>query len=394
MVPKKKISIKAIIIDHKLRKESSFEAIKTKIFLQKIGLNSLIYELTECKKNSGLQEWARIQRLKVLTSITESGNGILILGHHLNDQVETLMMRMFKNTGFIGAQGIKPIIFWNEVPIIRPLLNYTKENIHQTCKKYNLPFLIDPSNNNKNFERVRIRNLIKKMDKKDLNFQQLNRFCTSIRKINTIIDKSLNPIFDKFAPLNIFGWCEIDINWFLSLHDKIASKVLSNRIRIVSGMMYPADRLKVNNLIIHIRSFEKNMNNISGRTISGVKIKSWKGKLIIVRLPTKIILPVEMPTWGRTIFDGRWEIRSNKGLYFNYLNKEQSIKLRKVFDPDKKLPYEIWFTIPFLENPLHISNQALEEEIHNTHIKIRKISIDNISSKDNISIKFLRKRFI
>ena len=391
---KKKILIKPIIIDHKLRRESSLEVLRTKKFLQNLGLNSQVYELDEYKKNSGIQEWARNQRLNALTAITESEKGILVLGHHLNDQVETLMMRMHRNTGFRGAQGIKPIIYWNGVPIIRPLLDYTKENIYETCKKYNLQFLLDSSNKNKTFERVRIRSLIKKIDKNDLNFQLLNRFCTSIRKINTKVDNVLNPIFDKFAPLNIFGWCVIDIYWFLSLHDELALKVLSNRIRLVSGALYPANRLKVGNLLSHIKSYKNNISKITGRTISGVKIKYWKKKLILVRLPTKNILPVKIPIWGRIIFDGRWEIRANKGMFFNYLNKEQSTKVRKNFDSDKNLPHEIWNSIPFLHNSYDVSNQALEEEVKNTYISNSNNLIDNISSKDNISIKFLRKKII
>ena len=54
-------------------------------------------------RNSGFQEWAHFKRLEILSSIAKSKNALLFLGHHLNDQVETVFMRMSKNTGFWGA---------------------------------------------------------------------------------------------------------------------------------------------------------------------------------------------------------------------------------------------------------------------------------------------------
>ena len=68
-------------------------------------ISSEIVKLEKCYKKNGLQEWAHFKRLEILSSIATSKNSILFLGHHLNDQVETVFMRMAKGSGFWGASG-------------------------------------------------------------------------------------------------------------------------------------------------------------------------------------------------------------------------------------------------------------------------------------------------
>ena len=104
--------VHAVIIDHQFRKSSFEEANITLDRLKMSKIDAEIIKLDKNCRNSGLQEWAHFKRLEILSSIAQSKNALLFLGHHLNDQVETVFMRMSKNTGFWGSSGIKFFNNW------------------------------------------------------------------------------------------------------------------------------------------------------------------------------------------------------------------------------------------------------------------------------------------
>ena len=128
--------IHAVIVDHQFRKSSFEEANITLNRLKMTNIDAEIIKLKKNFRNSGIQEWSHFKRLEILSSIAKSKNAILFLGHHLNDQVETVFMRMSKNTGFWGSSGIKFFNHWFDTPVIRPFHQFTKNSIIKTCTKY------------------------------------------------------------------------------------------------------------------------------------------------------------------------------------------------------------------------------------------------------------------
>ena len=59
----------------------------------------------------------------------------LILGHHLDDQIETILFRIFRGTGMKGLSGIKRQSKLGSKVVLRPLLNLTKKEIIELLKK-------------------------------------------------------------------------------------------------------------------------------------------------------------------------------------------------------------------------------------------------------------------
>jgi len=154
----------ALIVDHGLRKESAKEARLTQSRAKKMGVKSHILKWTPTSVNSGLQEKARQARYGLMGAYCRQ-NGIpsLMTAHHLGDQAETLIMRYDKGTDWRGAAGMnseKYAPIWPElarVTLCRPLLSLTKNEILKYLKKNSLEWVEDPSNTNRDFTRVRIR---------------------------------------------------------------------------------------------------------------------------------------------------------------------------------------------------------------------------------------------
>ncbi len=113
----------------------------------------------ETKKHSeewkkGTQETARILRYEWFEQIRkEHGYTQIATAHHANDNVETLLINLFKGTGIAGLHGILP----EQNNIIRPLLFANKADIHAFAAQMNIRYREDASNASDDYLRNAVR---------------------------------------------------------------------------------------------------------------------------------------------------------------------------------------------------------------------------------------------
>lgn len=109
----------------------------------------------------GIEEAGRLLRYKSYTELAKKHTYTKIaLGHHLDDQAETLLFRIIRGTGPRGLAGI-PLMRNMEgtsAQIIRPLLYVSKEQIVHYMKQHEFSFRVDHSNLTDMFTRNKIRN--------------------------------------------------------------------------------------------------------------------------------------------------------------------------------------------------------------------------------------------
>jgi tRNA(Ile)-lysidine synthase len=89
-----------------------------------------------------IQVAARELRYSWFDELLENGHNWLLTAHHLDDNVETVLMNFFRGTGITGLRGILP----KNKKIIRPLLIFSKDEILQFAKQNNLQWREDSSN--------------------------------------------------------------------------------------------------------------------------------------------------------------------------------------------------------------------------------------------------------
>ena len=77
---------------------------------------------------------------------------------------------------------------YQKIKLIRPLMKYSKEDLVFISKKVFNTFVEDPSNENENFKRVKIRNLIKSFKSEGLNVEKFNLTISIIEEKNRILD--------------------------------------------------------------------------------------------------------------------------------------------------------------------------------------------------------------
>jgi tRNA(Ile)-lysidine synthase len=115
------------------------------------------FRVKEFQKTEGLspQDAARRIRFRFFSDLLRKHQANKIaLGHHADDQVETVLLRLLRGCGLQGLKGMRPI---RQGKVIRPLLERWREEIESFARAHGVPYLQDASNLKKNYLRNRIR---------------------------------------------------------------------------------------------------------------------------------------------------------------------------------------------------------------------------------------------
>ena len=106
----------------------------------------------------GFEEKARAIRYRFLKALSEKeGASAIALAHTADDQIETILMRLFEGAGIGGLKGIPRE---TEDGIVRPILDVWKEDILEYLKKRKIPYRTDRSNVDTRFERNWVRHVL------------------------------------------------------------------------------------------------------------------------------------------------------------------------------------------------------------------------------------------
>jgi tRNA(Ile)-lysidine synthase len=119
----------------------------------------------ETRKGS-LQDWARKKRYEFLEeAASKYGARKVALGHTLDDQAETVLMRFIKGSGTTGLSGMASV----RGIYIRPLLETTREEIERYAHDKGIKYVIDSTNKSKKYLRNRLRLDLIPLIEKDFN---------------------------------------------------------------------------------------------------------------------------------------------------------------------------------------------------------------------------------
>ncbi|MCW3796399.1 tRNA lysidine(34) synthetase TilS [Sphingomonas sp. BN140010] len=151
----------AATVDHRLRPESAAEAGFVADVCATLGVPhdilALEWEVPSANRQASARE-ARYARLEQWAE--ERSVRWLATGHHLDDQAETVLMRLHRGTGVDGLAGIqaaRPMSSNAEVSLVRPLLGWRKCDLKAVVERASLTPVNDPSNADPAHDRTRAR---------------------------------------------------------------------------------------------------------------------------------------------------------------------------------------------------------------------------------------------
>ena len=280
-----KINAKFYLVDHKLRKDSSIEALKVKKQLKLKNINLKILKLNGKKPNANIQSVARQKRYEMLFNECKiyKINSILT-AHHQDDIYETFFSRLLRGSGTEGLSSFLDFekIFnykGKEIIVARPLLEFGKKELVYVSKNVFNCYVEDPSNYMEKFQRVRIRKLISNLKIQGLDFHKLsltlNNLASTNRAINELVNFNIsnNVIIKKNRHT-------VSSNFFI-YPNEVIFRSLSNIFKILSKKNYPPRGRKMINLI----------DNLKKRN----QFKATLGGIIVNKISNSVVLTREKP---------------------------------------------------------------------------------------------------
>ena len=207
-------------LNHGLRgKESDADEKFVKNLAKKWKVPCVTHKIQLSAKGN-LENQARLVRYAFLEKVRQDRKAKFIaVAHHLDDQIETILMHMMRGAGLRGLCGMK----LRNDKIIRPLLIIRKQELIDYLKKEKIGYQIDKSNFNTQFRRNFLRHeVIPKLRKKDKNFEdKLLQLSESAQKRLVVIEKQAKQWIMKAVKNQQFNRLS-----FLALSDDVKSEVL------------------------------------------------------------------------------------------------------------------------------------------------------------------------
>ncbi|MGL5742500.1 MAG: tRNA lysidine(34) synthetase TilS [Legionella sp.] len=105
----------------------------------------LITKQVEFDRSANVEEGARIARYGVFSSLMTEQSG-LILGHHLDDQAETVLLQLFRGAGVDGLAAMSEFGPFANGALARPFLSCSREQLEHYAVLHQLSWIEDESN--------------------------------------------------------------------------------------------------------------------------------------------------------------------------------------------------------------------------------------------------------
>ena len=198
----------AVTVDHGLRAEARREAMAVKRLAQSLGVTHRTVRWTGRKPSTGLQEAARLARYRLLADAArKAGAQHVLTAHTLDDQAETVLIRLTRGSGISGLAAmarIAPLPSGGNngdgtVALVRPLLDVTKARLIATLRKARVAYADDPSNRDPRFTRARLRAAMPALEREGLKAERLALLARRVRRAESALEAAVDEMARAIA---------------------------------------------------------------------------------------------------------------------------------------------------------------------------------------------------
>ncbi|KTD51803.1 cell cycle protein MesJ [Legionella quinlivanii] len=156
--PQLKAKLTAVHVHHGLSPNADSWKLHCEQFCLRHDIPLIVYHV-QLNTSSNIEKAAREKRYELFSSLSGS-NTCILLGHHRDDQAETLLLQLFRGA---GIEGLSAMPAWRSLGkglLFRPLLDYTRAQIELYAINHKLSWVDDESNQETHFSRNYLRHSI------------------------------------------------------------------------------------------------------------------------------------------------------------------------------------------------------------------------------------------
>ena len=300
----KSIKIRALVVDHGLRAESAKEAELAKSQLEKLGISTKISKITTSPPKGGIQAWARKERYQYLVKEAAETGAIIVTAHHASDQAETIAMRLSNQSGLLGLAGIAQLSNYKGVSLARPFIEIDKETLRDCLKGSGIEIVLDPSNQDERFERIRWRNMLPLLEDEGISNASLLRLGRTAETLKATMHKTIAAHMAGHLKLSPLGFVSFEREVFARMPTLAGEMLLNSIIRYMGASHLSPKKAAISRL-------RESLLQGKVRTLGGCEWRHTqdKSQILVIReaerLPSSISF-AKGEKW--LLFDNRWHI--------------------------------------------------------------------------------------
>lgn len=365
--------ITVLTVDHALRPESADETRFVADKAESYGFEAVTLRWDGPKPDANLQEEARNARYELMLGYCARNQiAALLTAHHMDDQAETMLMRLARGSGVDGLSGIPPKTQRKDVTILRPLLEVSKEELISILEEAQCKWMEDPSNDNDDFERVRIRRLAEELKSLGLTTTDLSLTAKRMTRARQVLDNAASTFLARAATLYDSGYCSLEFDPFCEVEEETALRALSQIAQAVGAANRPPQLAKLEELYVDLVTHGK-----KSATLAGCHFELRADVVTIVReLRKNTISDLGLRPGQEAVWDNRFSVRApqtfGKAVVVRALTEPAFLKLRKEITVAPEMPsragaslVSFWHADKVVAVPhLHYTDEALADVTH------------------------------
>ena len=271
-------------VNHMIRKEAEEEAEYVQDFCKSLGVECFIKKINVLEiarqEKKGTEETGRAIRYKFFDEIAENiAKGVpfkIATAHNNNDKAETIIMNTIRGSGLSGLKGMEPI---RGNKYIRPLIDTSRTEIEEYCEENKLKPKHDKSNDDNNYTRNRIRNIIIPYIEKEFNpniIKTLDRLAALATEEDEYLNKITKQIYEELLILKRSNQIILDLKKFNAIELVIKRRVILYTINELLGTSIGIEKINIDDII---KLCKNNIGNKYLSPIKNVKISVKKGEI-------------------------------------------------------------------------------------------------------------------
>ncbi|PZQ19121.1 MAG: tRNA lysidine(34) synthetase TilS [Ancylobacter novellus] len=272
--------ISVATVDHGLRREAREEAAAVAELAARYGLPFTLLEAGLEPRETRIEETARHHRYAALYRCARAIRADAIAtAHTLDDQAETVLMRLAAGSGPAGLAAMRPAVVREGVVHVRPFLDMPKARLVATLQARNLGWAEDRMNADPRFARARLRAAREALEREGLTAERLGVFAFRMARVNAAVDAAVDVAFEAHARKHDRGVALAPE--LAGAPDEVKLRVLARVVSEVGGAKIALERLE--------RLADRIVTRASGAsTLAGAQIVwSEDGRIAVTPAPPR-----------------------------------------------------------------------------------------------------------
>ncbi|MFQ5621823.1 MAG: tRNA lysidine(34) synthetase TilS [Paracoccaceae bacterium] len=296
-------ALAAVTVDHGLRDGSAEEARGVQELSAGLGIGHTIVRWHGWDGQGNLQDAARTARYRLIAEwAREAGLAAVALGHTLDDQAETFVLRLARGSGVDGLSAMAARVEFDGVVFVRPMLSIRRDDLRAFLVSNRHSWVEDPSNADRRFDRVKVRQALGVLEGLGIDAENLVQTAARMGHARAALEQATLDLARDCAEPGRLGDVVLDRKPFAAAPLEIRLRLLAAALNWVSGSRYRPRLAALAPICESITA----PGRFRAATLHGCVVRGARGKVLIRREPARA--EGRRPL-GETPWDGRWLVR-------------------------------------------------------------------------------------